>query len=98
MSARSLPPDVRDRLRVHQESEAKAVAAITAASSRREAAVARRREIVAAQDELVEAAVAHEEAAIVELATTSGIERAAAILNMPLPALRRFVKTAELTE
>jgi hypothetical protein len=97
MSARHLPPEVRDRLRAHQELEAKAVGAITAATARREAAVARRTEVVAAHDELVEAAIAHEEAAIVELATTSGIERAAGILNMALPALRKLVKRTELT-
>jgi hypothetical protein len=95
MSARSLPPEVRDRLRAHQELEARALAATTAATARREAAVARRSEIVAAQDELVEAAVGNEHATMVELAATSGIERAAAILNMPLPALRKLVKTAE---
>jgi hypothetical protein len=98
MSARFLPPEVRDRLRTHQELEAKALSATTAATARRESAVARRSEIVAAQDALVEAAVAREEATIVELATTSGIERAAAILNMPVPALRKLVKTAELTK
>ena len=98
MSARFLPPEVRDRLRAHQEQEAKALAAITAATARREAAVARRSEIVAAQDALVEAAVAREEAAMVELAITSGIERAAAILNMPVPTLRKLVKAAELTK
>ncbi len=98
MSARFLPPEVRDRLRAHQELEAKALSATTAATARRESAVARRGEIVAAQDALVEAAVAREEATMVELATTSGIERAAAILNMPVPALRKLVKTAELTK
>jgi hypothetical protein len=97
MSLRFLPPEVRDRLRTHQELEARAVAATTAATAKREAAVARRSEIVATQDELVEAAVALEESTMVELATTSGIERAAAILNMPLPALRKLVKAAELT-
>ena len=98
MSARFLPPEVRDRLRAHQELEVKALAATTAATARREAAVARRSEIVAAQDALVEAAVAREEATMVKLAATSGIERAAALLNMPLPALRKLAKTTELTE
>jgi hypothetical protein len=95
MSTRFLPPEVRDRLRAHQELESKVVAATTAATARREAAIARRKEIVAGQDELVEAAVAYENQTMVELAATSGIERAAAILNLPVPALRKLVKTTD---
>ena len=95
MSARSLPVEVRDRLRAHQEAETQAVAATTAAVARRAAAVARRDEVIATQDELVRAAVSEEEKAMVDLATTSGIERAAALLNVTVSALRKLQRTTE---
>jgi hypothetical protein len=95
MSTRSLPAEVRERLRAHQEREAKVLAMVAAAATRREVAVTRRVEIVAAQDHLIQAAVAEEAAAIVELVATSGIERAASILDIPVPALRKLVKVAE---
>jgi hypothetical protein len=92
VSGRSIPLDVRDRLRAHQEAEAQAVTATTVATARREAAILRRDEVVAAQDELVRMAVSQEEATMVDLAATSGVERAAALLDMPIPMLRKLVR------
>lgn len=98
MSARSLPIDVRDRLRAHQEAESQAVAAMAAATARREAAETRRDELVATHDEFVRIAVAGEEAALVNLANTSGVERAAALLDVPIATVRKVVRAANGTE
>jgi hypothetical protein len=91
VSARSLPL-VRDRLRAHQEAEAQAVAAATLATARRAAAVRRRDEVIAAQDELVRVAIAEEETTLVEVVATSGVERAAVLLDVPASSLRKLVR------
>jgi hypothetical protein len=95
VSARSLPVEVRDRLRAHQEAEAQAVGATTAAIARRAAAFTRRSEVLAAQDELVRAAVIDEERAMVALAITSGVERAAALLDVTVSTLRKLQRSSD---
>jgi hypothetical protein len=92
MSARAIPAEIRERLRAHQDAEAQAVAAATASTARREAAERRRSEVIAAQDDLVRAAVAQEEAAMIDLATASGVDRAAALLDIPAVTLRRLIR------
>ena len=94
MSARSIPAEIRERLRAHQDAEAQALATAAAATARREAAELRRSEVVAAQDDLVRAAVAQEEASMVDLATASGVDRASALLDISPVTLRRLVRTA----
>jgi hypothetical protein len=94
MSARSIPAEIRERLRAHQDAEAQALAAATAATARRESAELRRSEVVAAQDELVRAAAAQEEASMVDLAAASGVDRAAALLDISVVTLRRLVRVA----
>jgi hypothetical protein len=85
----------RERLRDHQASAAKAVAAHGAAVARLDATSARRNEIVAAQDALVAAAAANVAAAVAEVARVLGADVAAAVLELPKSEVRRMSKESE---
>jgi hypothetical protein len=85
----------RERLRDHQASATKAVAAHSASLARLNAVISRRAEIVAGQDALVAAASAEVVAAVVAVAQVMGADIAAAVLDLSKADVRRMTKDPE---
>jgi hypothetical protein len=89
MPSRNISVEARERLRVQQEAEAKAVAAYGAAEAKLEATVVRRADVLAAQDELVRDAESDLAESAARLVEVSGFDRALLILGTAKGVLRR---------
>src|SRR5262249_28932687 len=83
----------RERLRAAQAAEARAVSAVLAAEAKVEAAIAKRDKAYAAADSWVAAANAVRDAARLDLASVSGVSRAAVLLDITKTELRRSLST-----
>ena len=84
----------RERLREHQATTARSVAAYSAALARLTATIHRRAEVVATHDTLVAAATAKTEAAGAEVARLMGVDAAAAVLDLSKAEVRRILREA----
>jgi hypothetical protein len=96
-SRRPLDERARHRLREAQQKESDAVAAIHAADAAKEAAQAKLDALVRQHQTQIETAEQRLNLAKAELVSVSGIERAAALLDEPVKALRAAVRAANLT-
>lgn len=83
----------RDRLRAAQAAETRAVANVLAAEAKVAVAIAKREKAYAAADTWVAAANTVLDAARTELASVSGVDRAAALLGITKPELRKSLGT-----
>lgn len=84
----------RERLREHQATTARSVAAYSAALARLQAAVHRRTEVVAQHDALVAATTAEAEAAGAEVACLMGVDAAVTVLDLSKGEVRRILREA----
>ena len=87
----------RHRLREAQHKESEAVAAVHAAHAAKEAAQARLDAHVRQHHSRIETAEQRLNLAKAELVSVSGIERAAALLDLPVKVLRTAVRAADVT-
>jgi hypothetical protein len=96
MVRRSIPsPDVVDRLREARAAEDAALADVARAQAVLDTATTARADALARADDAVADAQAGLSAARVALVTTSGLARAAMVLDLPLQTLRRAVSSSQ---
>lgn len=94
---RPLDERARHRLREAQQKESEAVAAVHAADAAKEAAQAKLDALVRQHHSRIETAEGLLNLAKAELVSVSGIERAAALLDLPAKVLRSAVRAADRT-
>lgn len=87
-------PHARERLREAQAAETRALAAVCVAEAKVASATARRDRAYAAADVWVSEAGAKLDTARADLATVSGVDRAALLLGISKAELRRSLATA----
>jgi hypothetical protein len=95
MSSRLIFPEARERLRVQQAEEAKAVSNHTVACSRLNSVLERRAELLATQERFVLAAEEQVAVAAAGVVAVSGFARTAAILGATPASLRRQIALAK---
>ena len=94
---RPLDERARHRLREAQQKESEAVAAVHAADAAKEAAQTKLDVLVRQHQSRIETAEEQLNLAKAELVAVSGLERAAALLDLPVKVLRSAVRAANVT-